>query len=56
MRNLPPAGKVSFNLIKLISDTGLLLDVEKLLRQASQTGEPARHHWSLTNRKGLLVF
>jgi two-component system CheB/CheR fusion protein len=37
-----PAGKVSFNLMKLIPDTGLFLEVEKLIRQARKTGEPAR--------------
>ena len=37
-----PAGKVSFNLIKLIPDTGLFLQVEKLIQQARKSGEPAR--------------
>jgi two-component system CheB/CheR fusion protein len=37
-----PAGKVSFNLMKLIPDTGLLLEVEKLIQQARKSGEPAR--------------
>ena len=37
-----PVGKVSFNLMKLIPDTGLFLEVEKLIRQARQSGEPAR--------------
>lgn len=37
-----PAGKVSFSLIKLISDTGLFLEVEKLIQQAKASGEPAR--------------
>ncbi|WP_321475071.1 chemotaxis protein CheB [uncultured Paludibaculum sp.] len=37
-----PAGKVSFSLIKLISDTGLFLEVEKLIQQAQKSGEPAR--------------
>ena len=36
-----PAGKVSFHLLKLIPDTGLFLEVEKLVQEASQTGEPA---------------
>ncbi|MCU1235386.1 MAG: signal transduction histidine kinase, partial [Candidatus Solibacter sp.] len=36
-----PAGKVSFNLIKLIPDTGLFLAVEKLIAQVRQTGEIA---------------
>ena len=37
-----PAGKVSFNLMKLIPDTGLLLEVEKLIQHARKCGEPAR--------------
>jgi len=37
-----PVGKVSFNLMKLIPDTGLFLDVEKLIQQARKSGEPAR--------------
>ena len=38
-----PVGKVSFNLVKLIPDTGLFLQVEELIRQARKNGEPARH-------------
>jgi two-component system, chemotaxis family, CheB/CheR fusion protein len=37
-----PAGKVSFNLMKLIPDAGLFLEVEKLIQQARTSGEPAR--------------
>jgi two-component system, chemotaxis family, CheB/CheR fusion protein len=37
-----PVGKVSFNLIKLIPDTGLFLEVEKLIRQVRASGEPVR--------------
>ena len=37
-----PAGKVSFNLVKLIPDAGLFLEVEELIRQARESGEPAR--------------
>ena len=37
-----PLGKVSFNLVKLIPDTGLFLEVEELVQQARQSGEPAR--------------
>ena len=37
-----PVGKVSFNLMKLIPDTGLFLEVEKLIQQARKSGEPAR--------------
>jgi two-component system CheB/CheR fusion protein len=37
-----PVGKVSFNLVKLIPDTGVFLEVEKLIRQARRSGEPAR--------------
>ena len=38
---LPP-GKVSFHLMKLIPDTGLFLDAEKLIQQVRESGEPAR--------------
>ncbi len=38
-----PVGKLSFNLMKLIPDTGLFLEVEKLIQQARQSGEPVRH-------------
>jgi two-component system CheB/CheR fusion protein len=37
-----PIGEVRFNLEKLIPDAGLLHEVENLIRQARQTGEPAR--------------
>jgi two-component system CheB/CheR fusion protein len=37
-----PVGKVSFNLMKLIPDTGLLLEVERLIQKARESGEPAR--------------
>jgi two-component system CheB/CheR fusion protein len=37
-----PVGKLSFNLMKLIPDTGLLLEVEKLIQEARKSGEPAR--------------
>ena len=37
-----PVGKVSFSLMKLIPDTGLFLEVEKLIQQARKTGEAAR--------------
>src|SRR5260370_40677662 len=37
-----PVGKVSFNRMKLIPDTGLSLEVEKLIQQACKSGEPAR--------------
>ncbi len=37
-----PVGKVSFNLMKLIPDTGLFLEVERLIEQARKSGEPAR--------------
>jgi two-component system CheB/CheR fusion protein len=38
-----PVGKVSFNLLKLIPDTGLFLQVEELIQQVRRTGEPAHH-------------
>ncbi len=37
-----PAGRLSFNLMKLIPDTGLFLEVENLIRQGRANGEPAR--------------
>src|ERR1035437_6944302 len=37
-----PVGKVSFNLLKLIPETSLFLEVEKLVHQVRQTGEPGR--------------
>jgi two-component system, chemotaxis family, CheB/CheR fusion protein len=37
-----PVGRVSFNLMKLIPDTGLFLEVEKLIQQARKSGEHVR--------------
>ncbi len=37
-----PVGKLSFNLMKLVADTGLFLEVEKLIHQAFKSGEPSR--------------
>ena len=37
-----PVGKASFSLLKLIPETGLFLEVEKLVHQVQKTGEPAR--------------
>jgi two-component system CheB/CheR fusion protein len=37
-----PAGKVSFNLIKLLPDTGLFLEVQQLVLKAGKTGETER--------------
>jgi two-component system CheB/CheR fusion protein len=37
-----PVGKVSFNLLKLIPETSLFLEVEKLVHQVQRSGEPAR--------------
>jgi len=37
-----PVGEVSFNLMKLISDAGLFLEIEKVIRQALKSGEPVR--------------
>ena len=37
-----PAGKANLNLLKLIPETRLLLEVEKLCRDVQQSGEPAR--------------
>ena len=36
------AGKASFHLLKLLPDTGLFLEVERLIREAAATGEVAR--------------
>jgi two-component system CheB/CheR fusion protein len=36
-----PAGKLSFHLLNLIPDTGLYLEIEKLVRQAAESGEAA---------------
>ena len=37
-----PVGKVSFNLMKLIPDTGLFLEVDKLIERARKGREPVR--------------
>jgi two-component system CheB/CheR fusion protein len=37
-----PAGRVSFNLLKLIPQTSLFLEVEKLVHQVQHSGESAR--------------
>jgi signal transduction histidine kinase/ActR/RegA family two-component response regulator len=37
-----PVGKVSFHLLKLIPDTGLFLEIEKLIHEAAGSGEAAR--------------
>ena len=37
-----PVGKLSFHLLKLIPDTGLFLEIEKLVRDAAESGETAR--------------
>ncbi len=47
-----PAGKVSFNLLKLIPETGLFLEVEKLVRQVLRTGESARQEHIPFDRDG----
>jgi signal transduction histidine kinase/PAS domain-containing protein len=47
-----PVGKVSFSLVKLIPDTGLFLEVEKLIRQARESGEPARLEGVPYSREG----
>jgi len=36
-----PVGKTSLHLVKLVPDTGLFLEVEKLIGQAWKDGEPA---------------
>ncbi|MES1262215.1 MAG: chemotaxis protein CheB [Acidobacteriota bacterium] len=47
-----PTGKVSFNLMKLIPDTGVFLEVEKLIRRVRDTGEPARQERVLYEQDG----
>lgn len=47
-----PAGKVSFNLMKLIPDAGLLLEVDKLIQQVRTSGEPARQEAVLYDHAG----
>jgi two-component system CheB/CheR fusion protein len=37
-----PVGKVSYHLLKLIPDTGLFLEIEKLVHEAAESGEAAR--------------
>ncbi len=47
-----PSGKVSFNLFKLIPETGLFLEVEKLVHQVQRTGESARQEHIPFDRDG----
>jgi two-component system CheB/CheR fusion protein len=51
-----PVGKVSFSLMKLIPDTGLLLEVEKLIRQARQSAKPARREFVPYGRDGTAAL
>ena len=44
-----PVGKVSFHLLKLIPDTGLFLEIEKLAHEAAESGEAARRRGYRTN-------
>ena len=37
-----PAGKITLNLLKLLPETGLFLEVEKLVREAEKNGEAIR--------------
>jgi two-component system CheB/CheR fusion protein len=48
---LPP-GKMRFNLAKLIPNTGLFLEVEKLVQQTRENGEAARQERILYERDG----
>ncbi len=50
-----PAGRVSFNLLKLIPETGLFLEVEKLVHQVQRTGEPARQEHIPFGRDGQVT-
>ncbi len=47
-----PAGKMSFNLLKLIPETSLFLEVEKLVHQVQRTGESARQERISFDRNG----
>ena len=38
------SGKASLHLLKLLPDTGLFLEVERLTHEAARTGRPARSH------------
>src|SRR6185436_2085251 len=38
------SGKASLHLLKLLPDTGLFLEVERLTHEAARTGQPARSH------------
>jgi two-component system CheB/CheR fusion protein len=47
-----PAGKVSFNLLKLIPQTSLFLEVEKLVHQVQRSGDSARQERVPFDRDG----
>jgi two-component system CheB/CheR fusion protein len=49
-----PVGKVSFHLLKLIPDTGLFLEIEKLVQAAAASGEAARRERVLYECKGTI--
>jgi two-component system, chemotaxis family, CheB/CheR fusion protein len=49
-----PVGKVSFHLLKLIPDTGLFLEIEKLVRQAAQGGQAVRRTRALYESEGAI--
>jgi two-component system CheB/CheR fusion protein len=47
-----PVGKMSFQLLNLIPDTGLFLEIEKLVREAAASGEAARRARVRCDRDG----
>jgi len=49
-----PAGKVSFHLLKLIPDTGLFLEIEKLIQLVEENGESARRMNVRYEREGSI--
>ena len=49
-----PAGKVNLNLLNLTPQTGLFLEIDKLVRQVEKTGEPARTE-GIANESGDAV-
>jgi two-component system CheB/CheR fusion protein len=48
-----PVGKVNFHLLKLIPDTGLFLEIEKLVREAAESGEAARRVCTYESRGSI---
>jgi two-component system CheB/CheR fusion protein len=49
-----PTGKLNFNLLTLIPETGFFLELEKLVRQVGKSGEAARKEGLLYEHDGAL--